>query len=181
MSSRACLIATILVLFLSIPGFGADRRSGAGLGLTRGTAESDIAFGEELDFEGYTVFYKHGVTDTWGVLVSYRDMEDDEDLAFGEKDEYTQLAVHAVYMWRAGKKVRPHVKFGLVNTDFEATVFGFSLSDDDVTVSVGGGFEAGSEKVAFFADLDYTEPEVEILVTQEFEIANLTLGVIFKF
>lgn len=174
----------ILGLFLlaTFPVLGADKRSGAGFGINSGTVDSDI-LPDELDFVGFTVFYKWGFTDTWGLFFSYREMEDDENLFLGEEDEYTQFGVHAVYMWRAGKRVRPHVKFGLAHTDFEAKIPGLPLlSDSDVTISVGGGLEAGSEKIAFFADFDYTEPEITLLgVSQDMEIGNLTLGIIFKF
>ena len=154
-----------------------------GFGINGGTVDSDLPLAEEVDFDGYTLFYKFGFTDTWGLLVSYRDMEDDEDLFLGEEDEYTQFAVHAVYMWRHGNRVRPHVKFGLAYTDFEARIPGFfSDADNDVTLSFGGGLEVGSEKFAFFGDFDYTEPEITLVgVSADLEITNVTLGIIFKF
>lgn len=176
----AALLVTIF-LFAN-PAFAADNRSGAGFGLNSGMVDAD-SFPNELDFVGYTVYYKQGFTDAWGLLISYKDMEDDEDLFLGEEDEYTQFGIHVVYMWRAGKTVRPHVKFGIANTDFEARIPGWgSESDDDTTISFGGGLEAGSEEIAFFADFDYSEPEITLLsVSEDLEIGNLTVGIIFKF
>ena len=56
----------------------------------------------------------------WGLQISYRDMEDDEDnLLPGEEGEFTQIGAHAVVIWRHGKVVRPLVKFGLVQTDID--------------------------------------------------------------
>lgn len=169
----ACLLLVMLAVGVT---YGEERRHGAGFGFTSGLADGD--FVDEIEFVGFTAFGKIGFTDNWGLLISIRAMEDDETLAFGEEDEYTQVAVHAVYMWRHGKRVRPHVKFGLAKTDFEAKVLGFTLSDEDTNVSVGGGLEAGSDKVAFFADFDYTEAEFFGL---DIEYSNLTLGVMFKF
>ena len=81
-------------------------------------------------------------------------------------------------MWRHGMKVRPHVKFGLALTDVEVTDFSGTISEDDTTLSIGGGLEVGSESFAFYADYDYTEPD---LSGTDFEIGNLTLGAVFKF
>ena len=181
------LLRTIFVLAIlfaiAAPAMAADNRSGAGFAFTRGIVDSDDVLLEELGFVGYTVFWKFGFTDRWGLLVSYRDMEDDEFLFFFEEDAYTQFAVHAMVMWRHGKRVRPHVKFGLARTELEATgPFIPSTKDDDTTLSIGGGLEAGSEKIAFFADYDYTQPEMNLIgVSADYDIWNLSLGMIFKY
>src|SRR4029077_20385388 len=127
----------VLALILAAPAFAAEPKSGIGFGLAGGVVDSDV-LSDSLNFSGFTLFGKIGFTDHWGLAVSYRDMKDDENLAFGEEDSYTQTAVHAVYMWRPGKIVRPHVKFGIERTDFEAKEPPFpTLSDDDVAGSVG--------------------------------------------
>ena len=168
-------------MLMTFPAFGKDGRSGVGVGYNTGTVDSDI-FITDFDFVGFNVFYKWGISDRWGVLVSFRDMEDDESFAPGEELEYTQIGVHAVIMWRHGNRVRPHVKFGIASTDMDFTSGGLTVSDDDVTFSFGGGLEAGSDKVAFFGDFDYTEPELNSGFGEfDFEVANLTLGIIFKF
>jgi hypothetical protein len=106
-------------------------------------------------------------------------MEDDENFLFDETDSYTQIGVQAVYMWRPSKTFRPHVKFGLERTDFEAEIGGLTVAaDDGVGLAVGGGFEAGSQRVAFFLDYDFTAVE---LFDEDFETANFDLGIIFKF
>ncbi len=166
-----------LLLAVGLPAAAADNRSGAGFAIVAGVVDADF-LPEELDFTGFTLFWKYGFTDRWGLLVSYRSMEDDEFLFSGEEDEYDQLAVHAVYMWRHGKRVRPHIKFGLARTDFEVSLPGGSFSDDDTAISIGGGLEAGSEKVAFYADYDFSEPE---FFGSDLELFNLNLGVIFKY
>jgi len=160
----------------------AENRSGGGIGLELGAVEADV-FVTDIEFTGFSLFYKQGFTDRWGLLATYRDLEDDEGLLSGESYAYTQFAVHGVYMWRVGKRVRPHVKFGLAYTDFEFKIPGlFSGSDDGTDMSIGGGLEAGSEKVAFFGDFDYSEPTIDFPdASPDLEIANLTIGVIFKY
>jgi hypothetical protein len=81
-------------------------------------------------------------------------------------------------MWRPAKKVRPHVKFGVERTDLEGKIPGFAtVSDDDTTLAVGGGFEAGSQKVAFLLDYDITVADI---FNEDFAFVNLNLGIIFK-
>lgn len=177
MQLRNILLIAGLAAVLSAPAQAKGPRSGAAFAFTSGTAASE-AMPQDLDFSGWTVFGKIGFTDHWGLLISFRDMGDDEDLLFGEEDSYTQFALHAVYMWRHGKVVRPHVKFGVAYTNAEARIGQRSLSDEDTNISVGGGLEVGSEFVAFFGDIDYTEAE---FYGADFEYANMNLGVIFKF
>ncbi len=179
-----CTIFVLAILLaVAAPATAADYRSGAGFAFTSGIVDADFLLPEELAFVGYTIFWKVGITERWGVLVSYRDMEDDEFLLFAEEDEYTQIAVHAMAMWRHGKQVRPHVKFGLARTELEATIpFTLNTKDDDTTLSIGGGLEAGSERIAFFADYDFTEPELNLVgIPDDYSIWNLSLGMIFKY
>lgn len=76
-------------------------------------------------------------------------------------------------------RVRPHVKFGIARTDFDAELPGNpTLSDDGVGVSVGGGLEAGNQEAAFFGDADV---QVVSLFQEDFTICDVTLGIIFKF
>ena len=179
--SRLVAVLSLLFFCASVPALAKDDRSGVGLGFTSGIVDSDLLF-EEINFLGYTVFWKFGFTDTWGLLVSYRDMEDDDILLFGEEDDYTQFGVHAVYMWRHGKRMRPHVKFGLAHTDLEGTGPFPTISDDAVGLSIGGGFEAGSDRVAFYADYDFTAPEMEFGGFEDDVLFfNLNLGMIFKY
>ena len=180
---RTIFILAIL-LAVSVPASAEDNRSGAGFAFTSGIVDADfVVLPEELAFVGYTIFWKAGITEQWGMLVSYRDMDDDEFLLLAEEDEYTQFAVHAMVMWRHGKRVRPHVKFGLAYTELEATgPFILDTKDDDTTLSIGGGLEAGSEKIAFFADYDYTQPELNLIgVNADYDVWNLSLGIIFKY
>jgi hypothetical protein len=176
---RRTTVCVLLLLVIALSGsvLAAERKHGVGIGLVSSNVEPESA--TDLDFAGFTVFGKIGITENWGILVSYRDMEDDEDLLFGEEDEYTEIGVHGAYMWRPDNKVRPHVKFGFVRTELEVSVPGFLPADDDGTgFSVGGGLEAGSEKIAFFGDLDVAVVE---LFDEDFDFVNVTLGVIFKF
>ena len=175
---RVLVVLAMLFVFIQLPALAKDNQSGAGFGLASGTFDAD-ALPDSLDFTGYVLFWKLGLTDGWGLQIQYRDMGDDEDLALGEEDDYTQIGVHAVYMWRHGKRVRPHIKFGIARTDFDAKIplFG-TLTDDDTTISVGGGLEAGSERIAFFGDYDYSEPDI---FGEAVQIGNLTLGIVFKY
>ena len=170
------LLVGVLLLGLSLPALASDvRKHGAGLGYVRGYVDSD-AFADEIDFDGFSVFGKLGFTNHWGLLFSYRDMDSTESSI---DDKYTQFGVHGVYLWRPARKVRPHVKFGAVRTDFEANLVGVgTLTDDGVNFSVGGGLEAGTQRYAFYADLDYTEMDFILI---DLKIPNLTLGVMFKF
>jgi hypothetical protein len=168
----------IAMMLAALPAAAVESRNGVGGALVSGTLDCDSCI-DELDFEGFAVFGKIGFTDHWGLLLKYRDMEDDEVLFLGEEDSYTQLAVQAVYMWRPRKAFRPHVKFGLERTDFEAEIPGVVRdSDDGVALGFGGGFEAGSQRVAFILDYDFTQVE---LFDEDFDLANFDLGVIFKF
>jgi hypothetical protein len=152
-------VAVLVALsFLAVSGssFGAEHKHGIGFGIDSGTLDSD-PLPEALEFTGFTLFGKIGFTDNWGLFISVRDMEDDELLLGGEEDSYTQIGVHAAYMWRPDMRVRPHVKFGIARTDFDAELPGNpTLSDDGVGISIGGGLEAGTQRVAFFGEADAT-------------------------
>ena len=178
MRRTAVCVLVILVMALSGSILAAERKHGVGIGLVSSSVEDEDGT-VEVDFTGLTLFGKIGITENWGILVSYRDMEDDEDLLFGEEDEYTEIGVHGAYMWRPDNKVRPHVKFGFVRTELEVSAPGFLPADDDGTgFSVGGGLEAGSEKIAFFGEMDVAVVE---LFDVDFDFVSVTLGVIFKF
>lgn len=150
-----------------------------GFGFTGGIVDNDEII-DEFEFEGVSIFGKIGFTDNWGMLLSIRTMEDDENFGFGAELEYDQFAIHAVYMWRPDKKVRPHVKGGIALTDFEGKNIPFvgDVSDDEAGLSIGGGLEAGSQKVAFFGDYDVTIAE---LFNEDTTFANITLGIVFRF
>ena len=90
-------VLVTLTLILAVPAFGAEPKSGIGFGLTGGVVDSD-SLSDSLSFSGFALFGKIGFTDHWGLVVSYRDMKDDENLAFGEEDSYKQTSVQAVYM-----------------------------------------------------------------------------------
>jgi hypothetical protein len=171
----------IVLLLIAMPAFAKENRSGAGIAYTGGdvTVENVPGSGE---FDGYTLFYKAGFNDLWGLLISYRDMTiDDKEVLPGEEFDYTQIGVHAVVLWRHGKKVRPFVKFGLARTEIDLvspSSIPSTFTDDEIGFSVGGGLEAGSERIAFYADYDFTQVE---LGAADFDFANLALGIIFKF
>jgi hypothetical protein len=172
----------IAIVFATLPYSAplAGTRHSIGLGLNVATVDSDFFFNEE-DHTGYSVFGKIGLTDHWGIFLFYRDMEDDEDF-FGLEQTYNQLGVHAVYMWRPDNKVRPHVGFGLVRTDFEADFFGLGvLSDDGIGPSVSGGLEIGSQKVAFYAEYQITVVDLDNFDPDSTIIDDLVLGIVFKF
>lgn len=176
-------VRTAVILFallvIAIPAFAKENRSGVGVAYTAGVVSVDFPGVPDLDFVGYTVFWKYGFTDMWGLLVSYRDMQDDENFAPGDEIDYTQIGVHAVVMWRHGKMVRPHVKFGLADTDFEVTEASLgSVSESDTAFSIGGGLEAGSERFAFYADYDFTQADLSGV---DFDVAGLNLGIVFKY
>lgn len=162
-----------------MPVSGATRLHMVGLGLTGGRVDND-EFIDEFEFEGVSIFGKIGFTKNWGLMLTIRTMEDDEDFSSGAELEYDQLAVHAVYMWRPEMKVRPHVKGGIAFTDFEGSDFpgAGNFSDDGAGLSIGGGLEAGSEQVAFFGDYDITVVE---LFDEDTTFANVTLGIVFRF
>lgn len=167
----------ILTCFSIFPAAAAEGRHGLGGALVSGVLDCDSCV-DTFEFGGFALFGKIGLTENWGLLITYRDMEDDEDF-FLLEDTYTQLAVQGVYMWRPARQFRPHVKFGLERTDFEKEVPGSgTVSDDGTALAVGGGFEAGSQRVAFFLDYDFTVVE---LFDEDYDIANLDLGIIFKF
>lgn len=186
MSRRSFSTSMLLAFFLFLPAVAAEHNSGLGAALAGGAADCDSCF-DATAFSGFALFGKIGITRNWGVLITYRDMEQEDDdlfsLFFNEKDTYTQLAVQGVYMWRPSKTVRPHVKFGLERTDIEREIPGApKVSADGTGWSVGGGFEAGSQRVAFFLDYDITGVKLDFgaFNDEDFAFANLNAGIIFK-
>ena len=169
---KSCLAVLIVVALLAVaaPAVAEENRSGAGIALTSGTLDIDFPGVENADFGGFTLFWKYGFNDGWGLLLSYRTMSDREDLFPGQELEYRQFGVHGVYMWRHGKKVRPHVKLGVANTDLRFKIF--------LDFSIGGGLEAGSEQIAFYANYDFTQAE---FLGLDVDVASLDLGIIFKY
>jgi hypothetical protein len=171
-SHRTSIAWTVLSLALSPCAFAAERIHGLGLGL-------NSASSEDVTFKGFSAIGKIGLTEHWGVLVSFRFMKDDEDLSLGEEDSYEQIGLHAVYMWRPEKAARPHVKFGLARTGAKIRIPAVgSIRDDGLGWSVGYGLEAGSQKVAFFGDLEFARVK---LFDENFEFRDVTIGIVFKF
>ena len=174
-------ILGIAIVLVALPNSAsmAENRHSVGFGLDVATVDSDLFFNEE-DHVGFSIFGKIGFSDHWGLFLFYRDMEDDEDF-FGLEQTYQQIGAHAVYMWRPNKKVRPHVGFGLVRTDFEADFSGFVVSDDGVGASVSGGVEVGSQRVAFYAEYQITVVDLDDFDPDSTTIDDLLAGIIFKF
>ena len=178
-SLQGVLTTIVLMVSLALPAIATAGDHGVGVAFAGGTLNQCDPCGGSIDFTGVALFGKIGFTPSWGLLITYRDMEDDENLLFGEQDSYTQLAAQVVYMWLPRQVFRPHVKFGLARTEFEAEVPGFpTLSDDDVAPAFGGGFEVGSPTVAFFFDYDFTFVDI---FDDDFDVGNLNLGIIVKF
>jgi len=177
---KACRAVLIIValLVIALPAVAEENRSGAGIALTSSSIDVDVPGVENIDFGGVTLFWKYGFNDHWGLLLSYRTMTDRETLPPGEEIESRQFGVHGVYMWRHGKRVRPHLKFGVANTDLRFKDYLDTQSVDDLAFSVGGGLEAGSERVAFYADYDFTQVE---FFGFDFDVASLALGIVFKY
>ena len=177
------LLGIVLLSFLSTPGIGAENKHGVGFGINRSIVDSDVFFDDE-DHEGFSIYGKIGITDKWGIFIFYRDMEDDEDFGGGFEQTYQQFGVRALRMWRPDMRVRPHVAFGLTMTDFEVDSGGFgfgTLSDDGVGISVSGGLEAGSQRVAFFSEYSVTVVDLGDIDNDDTTIADLVLGIMFKF
>ncbi len=181
------LLGIVLLSFLSTPGIGAENKHGIGFGINVATVDSDSFF-EDEDHDGFSIYGKIGITDKWGIFIFYRDMEDDENFAGGFEQTYEQIGVRALYMWRPDKRVRPHVAFGLTRTDFTADFGGLGLgklSDDGIGISVSGGLEAGSQRIAFFSEYSITVVDLSDLAQpigdDDTTIADLVLGIMFKF
>ncbi len=181
------MLAIVLLSFLGTPAIGAENRHGVGFGFNAAIVDSDSFFFDEAH-EGFSVFGKYGVTDNWGIFIFYRDMEDDEDFSdvflFPDLEQtYRQFGVRALRMWRADARVRPHVAFGLTYTDMEAdfrNVLGI-ISDSGVGISVSGGFEAGSQTIAFFTEYSITVVDLSDFDDDDTTIGDLVLGIMFKF
>jgi hypothetical protein len=178
MRLRLVWITAVLFVVATLPAGAAVNKNGAGLSAVAGVLDCESC-SDTFDFSGYAVFGKIGLDDHWSLYVTFRDMEDDELFLFNEEDSYTQLSVQAAYTWRVSRAFRPYVKFGVTRTDFEAEAPPLpALEDDGVSLAVGGGFEAGSQRVAFLLDYDFTTVE---LFDEDFDIGNLGLGILFKF
>jgi len=170
----------ISLLLIAGPASAKENRNGVGVTYTTGKLSIENVPGSG-DFSGYTLFYKGGFNDRWGLLLSYRNMAvDSADVGPGEEFGYVQIGVHAVVLWRHAKEVRPFVKAGLVRTDVDISAPGYpAVSDNKSSFSIGGGLEAGSERIAFYLDYDFTRTEMFNL--GNFDFSNLNLGIIFKF
>lgn len=179
-------LAGVALTILLLPGSlsAAENHHFVGFGVDAAIVDSDIFFDEE-DHTGFSVFGKYGFNDRWGLFVFYRDMEDDESLfaLIGLEQTYQQIGVRGVRMWRPDKKVRPHVGFGAVHTDFDAEFFGMgTMSDDGIGLSVSGGMEAGSQRFAFYGEYGITVVDLDTIDPfSETTIGNFTAGVIYKF
>ena len=137
--------------------------------------------GFEADFTGVALIGKVAINPNWGVMFSFRSMEDDEDLS--SSVDYTQVAAQGVYLWNPHQTIRPYVKAGMVFTDLDSGISPQRVTDrreDDegVGISFGLGLEIGSQRYAFFADFDYTDVS---LFDVDHDILTATAGVLFKF
>ena len=177
------LFATPLILValaLAAPAHAERPTFSAGVGLNSGLAlvEDDsggVTDDSQQDLQGFTVFGTVEFSPSWGVAVSYR--ETDGELGSLET-AYNQIAAHAVRRWREGRRVRPHVKFGLAHTAMDETDFFGTHSESGVGISFGGGMEIGSKYVAFLLELDSTGVSLGDEVQG---IANWTAGLVVRF
>jgi hypothetical protein len=174
----------LLAGFLACTGLALaqEHRHGAGVGFNFGIVDTnpatvDATLNDTIEVSGWNVFGKFGFTDHWAIALEYRRLEDDEDRAL--KQEFTQIGAYGLYMWRPAKVFRPHLKFGLVRNGIERSSGSSSpLKDDAVDLGLGGGFEAGSQRVAFFFELNVA---ITTLLEEDLGIGTYNLGVIFKF
>ena len=165
---------------MSLPAFAGSGRHGIGFGESLGTFYPDSAR-EEVDFSGYTLFGKIGLSSRWGIFLSYKDLDLDtnEKPLVTEADAYTQAVAHFVRLWRPDMRVRPHAGFGLAWSEFETDSPAFpGLSDGGIGVSLGAGLELGSPAVALLIDYQYTRVD---LFGESFELDDLMTGIMFKF
>ena len=172
----------LLVASASLPSQAGEMAFGIGLGLNTGitttqdSEETSFGTGDQETTTGFSLLAKFEINKAWGLSATYRQL-DGEDDGLGEQ-QYTQIGIHAIRTWRTGKLVRPHFKFGFVQTELEySSPFG-SASQDGFGPSLGGGIEVGSKLVSFLAELDSTAVELGGEVRG---VASWTAGVIFKF
>jgi len=201
--ARAALLSIVIAAVASpgIAGEGNGRpehRFGIGLGVIEsfvdnGTVQDGCdglyCAPASDDFSGLIVFGKAELTRRWGVLLSWRKLEESGGDAhgdleiFGENDSFQQLGAYATYRWRARRMLRPHVKVGLAYTEFEArTLGGPGESGNDVSLSFGGGLEWGHPAFSLFAELDATDVAIEAGgVSDHLNLGDLTIGFIHRF
>ena len=179
---RRARISMILLIgaCLSLSVFAGSGRHGIGLGESLGTFAPD-GDREEVDFTGYTLFAKIGLSGRWGIFLSYKDLDLDtnEKPLLTEADAYTQAVAHLYRLWRPDMKIRPHAGFGLAWTEFETDSPAFpGLSDSGIGVSLGAGVELGSPEFAFLIDYQFTRVD---LFGESFDLDDLMTGIILKF
>ncbi len=169
--------APLAALILAAPAAAADRDSAVGIGITIGALDSGRN-ADSIEFEGYTLFGKIGLDPHWGVLLSYRDMSDEDFLLFFQDGEYTQVSAQGSYLWRPRKRLRPFVKFGLTRLDYEGD-FGSvpNRSDDGIGYTFGWGLEIGGGFVAFLLDWDYARVD---LFGDSTDVVNISFGAVLK-
>jgi hypothetical protein len=176
---------SLVLLGILLAGFSSalaqEHRHGVGAGFNFGIVDTqpetvDSTLGDAIEVTGWNVFGKFGFTARWAIELEYRQLEDDEDEA--QKQEFTQIGAYALHMWRPAKTFRPHIKFGLVRTELERTgAFTTPVEDDAVGLGLGGGFEVGSQRVAFFFEMNVA---IVTLLEEDLGIGTYNLGVMFK-
>ena len=176
MNTPVPLLVSLLLVLLAAPAYGGEEKFGLGVGVNYGvTVESDSTastFEEQGDTSGFTILGRYLFSNRWGLLLSYRVLEEDQE--FDLENKYRQVGFNAVRMWRNDKAVRPYFKFGLTRTERERPI----ASEDGIGLSLGGGVEVGSKKLAFIGELESTGVQ---LGDETMGIASWTAGALFRF
>jgi hypothetical protein len=184
MKGMKLLCPLLLAVFLATPALAEkpNLRHGFSMSLSPGRVQGDTS--GDVDFMGLALALKAGFTRHWGLQLLGRASVDTQSSSIDEESEFQQIAVSAVYMLRPMKEFRPHIRLGgawsRIKTDIPGVI---NTADTEILPMAGGGFEWGSRKTAFFAEVDYVTGEYfqDTSFADDKTIVNVSLGVIFKF
>ena len=187
------LMAAILVAFASANAMADGINLAVGGGFSRNNIDNQV---NDDDFDGFFVVFRGVLENGFLFTASLSRVEEDFTTIVGpivinEEDTVTRLELGAGYMFRPGEVFRPFLHGGLsllrgeINgTLGDGTTFSGELLDDDsIVLTVGAGFEVGSEHHAFYFDLSFDdEHEGDFNLGVEIRFSpELNLGYIYRF
>ena len=188
MRTITALVTAILIHAVSatIDARAARPTFALGAGYSGSTVNADVDRGDmsEFTFDGVTVFARIGLRPRWGIHLAISAVEDGESFSNGEDISIRVVHLHAYRSWRPDFHFRPHVKFGLMWMDFETDHgAGPTVESDDVSPSVGLGFEWGSPRVGAFVDVGFAPADIELDagVEESLFVGNTAIGFFYRF
>ena len=158
-------------------------------------ASSDLEGGNDTDLDGvFGIFgarMPNGVVFRASASITKRDESQTADVGFGPQvfkltDQIRRLALSLGFIFRRAATFRPFVHGGVAYVYVDEDVNDFQVVDDSSTaLSVGGGFEAGIRRHAFYFDVSLERGhEVDAnfgLSGSKFDHQEIDVGYLYRF